>query len=138
MHKTYLLTGSLLGALAVGLGAFGAHGLKKIVPPESVASFQTGVQYQMYHTFALLIAAILYAKFSNKWMRWAGAAFIAGIILFSGSLYVLTAFKAAGEAGLSGIGIITPVGGVAFIFGWLMLFAGVTRGNDQGVDEVNK
>jgi len=127
MKRNYLLAGSLSGAIAVALGAFGAHGLKKIVPAETVATFQTGVQYQMYHTLALILAAILYEKFPDKWIRWAGGCFIAGIVLFSGSLYLLTALKAAGEVGLNGVGIITPFGGVFFILGWVSLFAGIIK-----------
>jgi uncharacterized membrane protein YgdD (TMEM256/DUF423 family) len=129
MHKTYLSVGALLGAAAVALGAFGAHGLKKIVPAELVASFQTAVQYQMYHALALLAAAILFEKFPNKWVVWAGAAFIIGTILFSGSLYLLTALKAADQAGMRGIGIVTPVGGIFFIAGWLFLFLGILKKN---------
>ena len=129
MNKTYLITASLLGALAVALGAFGAHGLKRIVDAESVATFQTGVQYQVYHTFALLAAAILYERFPNKWMKWAGTCFIIGIILFSGSLYLLTLLKAADQVGLKGVGIITPIGGMFFIAGWLFLFVGFMKGS---------
>ena len=129
MNKTYLLTASLLGAFAVALGAFGAHGLKRIVDTETVATFQTGVQYHVYHTFALLAAAILFEKFPNKWIKWAGTCFIIGIILFSGSLYLLAALKAADQGGWKVVGIITPVGGVFFIAGWLFLFAGLMKGN---------
>jgi uncharacterized membrane protein YgdD (TMEM256/DUF423 family) len=129
MNRSFLITGSLLGAIAVALGAFGAHGLKEIVPPETVATFQTGVQYQMYHALALLVVGILFEKFSDKWMKWAGACFITGIILFSGSLYLLTAFKAADQVGLKGIGIITPFGGVFFILGWLFLLMGIIKKN---------
>lgn len=129
MHKSYLIAASLFGALSVALGAFGAHGLKKIVPEETVTTFQTGVQYQMYHEFALLATGILFERFPNKWVRWAGASFIGGIILFSGSLYLLAALKAADKAGMSGIGIITPVGGIFFILGWLFLFIGVMKKN---------
>jgi uncharacterized membrane protein YgdD (TMEM256/DUF423 family) len=127
MHKTFLLTGSLLAALAVILGAFGAHGLKKITTPETVATFQTGVQYQVYHAFALLIVAIVYEKFTNNFTHYAGVLFIVGIILFSGSLYVLTALKATEKMGLSGIGILTPFGGLCFIAGWLLLVAGILK-----------
>jgi uncharacterized membrane protein YgdD (TMEM256/DUF423 family) len=127
MNQNHLKIGSLLGALAVALGAFGAHGLKKIVPPETVVTFQTGVQYQMYHALALILAAILSEKFPGNWMKWAGSCFITGIILFSGSLYLLTALKATEEVGLEGIGVITPVGGVFFIVGWLFLFIGITK-----------
>jgi uncharacterized membrane protein YgdD (TMEM256/DUF423 family) len=129
MHKNYLITASLFGAMAVALGAFGAHGLKKIVPPDTVATFQTGVQYQMYHALALLAVAILFERFPNKWIKWAGAGFIIGIILFSGSLYLLTALKAADQVGMKGIGILTPIGGVFFIAGWLFLFPGIKKKN---------
>jgi uncharacterized membrane protein YgdD (TMEM256/DUF423 family) len=129
MHKRFLSFGAILGALAVALGAFGAHGLKKIVPPETVSTFQTGVQYQMYHALALLAVAIIYERVSNKLIRSAGTCFIIGIILFSGSLYILTLLKATETAGLNGIGMITPFGGLFFIAGWLLLFAGTLKKN---------
>ncbi|HET6768083.1 MAG TPA: DUF423 domain-containing protein [Chitinophagaceae bacterium] len=127
MHKKYLALGSILAAIAVALGAFGAHGLKKIVPPETVQTFQTGVQYQMYHALALLLTGLLYEKCAAKPARIAGILFILGIILFSGSLYALTAGKAAETAALDKAGIITPVGGLAFIGGWLFLFLAVIK-----------
>jgi uncharacterized membrane protein YgdD (TMEM256/DUF423 family) len=129
MHKNYLITASFFGALAVALGAFGAHGLKKIVDADTVTTFQTGVQYQMYHSLALLAVAILFERFPNKWIKWAGAGFIIGIILFSGSLYFLTVLKATGQSGMNGVGIITPFGGVSFILGWLFLFPGIMKKN---------
>lgn len=122
MHKGFVTTGALLGAIAVALGAFGAHGLKKIVPAETVQTFQTGVQYQMYHALALLLVGLLYEKCSPKPVKTAGILFIVGIMLFSGSLYVLTAGKAAEISALDKAGIITPVGGLSFISGWLFLF----------------
>lgn len=109
----------------MALGAFGAHALKKIVPPETVASFETGVRYQFYHTFALLAVAILSGTFPGKWLVSAGWLFTLGIILFSGSLYVLTALKATNTVGLKGIGIITPIGGLLFVAGWLCLLIGI-------------
>lgn len=127
MHKLFLAAGALLGGIAVALGAFGAHGLKKIVPAETVSTFQTGVQYQLYHAFALIAVAIIFEKFPNKLMVWAGASFCMGTLLFSGSLYLLTLLKATGKIGLEGIGIITPFGGVFFIIGWLLLFAGAMK-----------
>ncbi len=127
MHRFFLITGSLLGALSVALGAFGAHSLKKIVSPEAVATFETGVRYQFYHTFALLLIAVLYEKFTNKWLVWAGNSFLAGIILFSGSLYLLALLNASSNVGLRKIGIITPFGGLFFIVGWLFLMWGVSR-----------
>ena len=122
MHKRYIALGSVLAAIAVALGAFGAHGLKKIVSEETVQTFQTGVQYQMYHSLGLLLTGLIYEKTSPKFARIAGVLFLIGIILFSGSLYVLTAGKAAETAALDKAGIITPVGGLAFIGGWLFLF----------------
>lgn len=129
MHKKYLFIGSILAGLAVILGAFGAHALKKMVPAETVASFQTGVQYQMYHAFALIIAAILSNNIKSKFIHWAAKSFIAGILLFSGSLYVLTFLKATESVGLTGIGMITPVGGLFFIAGWILLSIAVMKKN---------
>ena len=127
MHKGFLMTATLLGALSVALGAFGAHGLKKLVPPETITTFETGVRYQFYHVFALLAVAILYDKFSADWMRYAGICFIIGIILFSGSLYILTTLKATNTVGLSGIGAITPFGGLFLIAGWVAMFVSIMK-----------
>jgi uncharacterized membrane protein YgdD (TMEM256/DUF423 family) len=127
MHKLFLSIGALLGGIAVALGAFGAHGLKKIVPADTVNTFQTGVQYQMYHALALIATAIVFERFPNKLMSWAGVSFCTGILLFSGSLYLLTFLKATNKVGLEGVGIITPFGGLFFIIGWLLFFAGVMR-----------
>ena len=121
MHKPFLITACILAALAVILGAFGAHGLKQIVPPETVSTFDTGVRYHFYHVFALMITAMLYEKSRKGWIKFAGISFIAGIILFSGSLYLLTILKATETVGLSRIGIITPFGGLFFIAGWIAL-----------------
>jgi uncharacterized membrane protein YgdD (TMEM256/DUF423 family) len=128
MHKGFLQTAAILGALAVALGAFGAHGLKKIVGPETITTFETGVRYQFYHVFALLAAAILFGSFPGRNLQYAGVCFIIGIILFSGSLYILTALQATNTVGLRGIGAITPIGGVFFIVGWIFLFLGVWKG----------
>lgn len=121
MNKKFLQWGALLGALAVALGAFGAHGLKKVVPPETVATFETGVKYQFYHALALLLIGILAEKFPGKSLRYSGNCMLVGMLLFSGSLYLLTALKATGDVGLGGIGLVTPIGGVFFIAGWLLL-----------------
>jgi uncharacterized membrane protein YgdD (TMEM256/DUF423 family) len=127
MHKGFLQTAAMLGALSVALGAFGAHGLKKIVPPETITTFETGVRYQFYHVFALLAVAMLYDQFSANWMRYAGICFIIGIILFSGSLYILTALKATNTVGLTGIGAITPFGGLFLIAGWVCMFVSFVK-----------
>ena len=127
MQKTFLVIGIILAGLAVILGAFGAHGLKKIVGPETVSTYQTGVQYQMYHAFALIIVALLYNHISGSSLNYAGFFFIIGIVLFSGSLYLLASLKAMDKVGLSGIGIITPIGGLFFILGWIMLLVAVLK-----------
>jgi uncharacterized membrane protein YgdD (TMEM256/DUF423 family) len=131
MHKRFITTGALLGAIAVALGAFGAHGLKKIVPAETVQTFQTGVQYQMYHALALLLTGLLYEKCFQKFARIAGVLFLIGVILFSGSLYLLTAGKAAEIASFDRSGILTPFGGIAFIAGWLFLFLAAMKKSER-------
>ena len=118
----------MLGALSVALGAFAAHKLRDLLPADGVAIFETGVRYQFYHTFALLIVGLLSDKISNKWIQMAGNCFVIGIILFSGSLYVLTILKLTETTGLNNIvGIITPFGGLFFIVGWLLLLLGVSK-----------
>lgn len=126
MHKRFLQAAAITGALAVALGAFGAHGLKKLLDAELLQVFETAVRYQFYHVFALLAAGMLYKEFPGKFMKWAGNLFITGMLLFSGSLYLLCYVKYAGLP-LSWIGAITPVGGVAFIAGWLLLFMAVAK-----------
>ena len=121
MSKRFIQYAAILGALSVALGAFGAHALKKIVEADAVATFETGVRYQFYHTFALLAIGILYRRMPTKIMEWAGILFISGIILFSGSLYLLTYLNATETVGLKGVGAVTPLGGLCFIAGWTCL-----------------
>ena len=130
MHKGFLTWAAVLGALSVALGAFGAHGLKQLVSATAVNTFETGVRYQFYHVFALLAVAILIEKFPAKWLRYAGNCFLVGILLFSGSLYLLTLLEASSSVGLKGIGIITPFGGLFFIAGWLFLLVGILKKKD--------
>lgn len=127
MHKTFLSLGALFGGIAVALGAFGAHGLKKIVSPDVVSVFQTGVQYQMYHTLALLVVAIVYERLPNKWIKSSGYLFSFGILFFSGSLYLITALKAEERSIPALIGAITPIGGLLFILGWLSFLVGLVK-----------
>jgi uncharacterized membrane protein YgdD (TMEM256/DUF423 family) len=121
MHRWFLIAAALIGALSVALGAFAAHGLKQVMAPEAVAVFETGVRYQFYHAFALLSVAILYEKYPGSLMKWAGNCFQIGIVLFSGSLYVLTALKATDSMGAKNIGLVTPFGGLFFIAGWMLM-----------------
>jgi uncharacterized membrane protein YgdD (TMEM256/DUF423 family) len=127
MHTGFIKTAAILGALSVTLGAFAAHTLRQHVSEDIVTIFETGVRYQFYHVFALMAAGILYKDFNNKFIKWAGAFFIAGIILFSGSLYLLTYIKGAAMPAYNWIGAITPLGGLSFILGWLCLLAGLLK-----------
>jgi len=127
MHRTFLLLGSLFGALAVALGALGAHKIKEVASADVLAAYHTGVQYQMYHALALLLVGIVYDRISNKWINAAGYLFVCGIIFFSGSLYLITALTIAGKTISPWLGAITPLGGLFFICGWLCFLAGLLR-----------
>ena len=133
MHKGFLTTGALLGGLAVGLGAFGAHSLQQATQDEKIIhSFQTAVQYQMYHALALLAVAIIFQRMPVGLTKWAGNCFVIGTILFSGSLYGITAIKLAGNTTFEKIGVLTPIGGVFFIAGWVfLLIAALNRSSTR-------
>lgn len=125
MEKKMLQLTALSGAVAVILGAFGAHALKAMLSPESLLTFDTGVKYQFYHSFAMLATFILYSLNPNRNLERAFKAFAIGILLFSGSLYFLATRSMHGfEIGL--FGLITPIGGVFFIAGWVLLFFSYT------------
>jgi len=114
--KVFVLLGSINAFLGVALGAFGAHGLKSKVSPEMLVVWQTGVQYHLVHALALLLIGILCHLMPDPALaRNAGWAILIGILLFSGSLYVMVL------SGARALGIITPLGGVAFLVGWLLL-----------------
>ena len=115
MDRTFLLIGALAGFTAVTLGAFAAHGLRGRLSPDMMAVFETGVRYHMYHALAIIATALIMGRFGGRLAIAAGWSFTAGIVLFSGSLYLL-AFT-----GISGLGAITPIGGVAFLVGWACL-----------------
>lgn len=127
MHKLFLIIGTLLAGLAVGLGAFGAHGLKKFVDAETVGIYQTGVQYQMYHALALLALGLLAERYTSTLLHYAGFMFLAGVVLFSGSLYLIASMKAMNKVVTSGIGIMTPIGGLFFILGWVLLLIALIK-----------
>lgn len=116
MARLFLAIASILGALSVAGGAFGAHALKGKLTESALASFETGVRYQMYHAIALLVVALLIAQYPEvKSLSVTGWCFVAGTILFSGSLYGLTL------GGIKALGPVTPLGGLAFIIGWICL-----------------
>jgi len=115
MDRTFMFVGALMGFVGVGLGAFGAHGLRGRLSPEMLAVFETGVRYQMYHALVLLALAALMARGEGRALVVAGWSFTAGILIFSGSLYALAL------TGVTTLGAITPLGGVAFLIGWVAL-----------------
>ena len=116
MANAFLLIGSLAGFLGVAAGAFGAHGLRSRLSPDMLAVFETAVRYQMYHVFALLITAVVLGRVGDaRLLVIAGWSFVTGMVLFSGSLYALAL------TGISGLGAITPLGGLAFLVGWACL-----------------
>lgn len=127
MYKSFLFIAALLGALSVILGAFGAHALKKVVPEDALQIFETAVRYQFYHVFALALAGLLFQSYPNQLMRWAGICFIVGIVLFCGSLYLLTYAKAVQSSSFKWAGPITPLGGLFFIAGWILLAIGIVK-----------
>jgi len=112
--KRWIATGSFLAFLAVLAGAFGAHGLKTRLEPEALDIYQVAVRYQMYHSLALILVGVLSYHTSSK-LTAAAWAFLSGIVIFSGSLYLLAL------TGLRWLGAVTPLGGVAFLIGWLIL-----------------
>jgi uncharacterized membrane protein YgdD (TMEM256/DUF423 family) len=128
MNKRFLIAGAIFGGVGVALGAFGAHGLQQATTDEKIIhGFQTGVQYQVYHALALLITAIIYERNPHRFIEWAGHCFITGILLFSGSLYLLTVLKIQDSSLVKIAGPVTPLGGVFFIAGWLLLLMGVVK-----------
>jgi uncharacterized membrane protein YgdD (TMEM256/DUF423 family) len=120
--KWFLILGSINMCLAVALGAFAAHALRATLPPDLLAVFQTGNQYHVYHALGLFAVAFASGFFpGSRFIRWSGVFILSGLILFSGSLYVLSL------TGQRWVGMITPFGGTAFMIGWLLLAAGVWR-----------
>jgi uncharacterized membrane protein YgdD (TMEM256/DUF423 family) len=120
VQKTFLFLAAVLGALAVGLGAFGAHGLSSSIDEHSLMIYEKGITYQFYHVFALIACSMLYSKKPSKMIRWAYWMFFAGIICFSGSLYLL-ATDSLTHLPTSILGPITPLGGLLLLAGWVLL-----------------
>tara|TARA_B110000014_G_C19608533_1_gene322200 strand:- start:21 stop:401 length:381 start_codon:yes stop_codon:yes gene_type:complete len=114
-YTTWIIAGSFFAALAVIFGAFGAHGLKSKVSPEDLIIFETGVRYQMYHALGLVLLGLLGMSTSFTISQLPALFFVIGIIIFSGTLYLIPL------TGIRWLGAITPIGGIAFIAGWFML-----------------
>jgi uncharacterized membrane protein YgdD (TMEM256/DUF423 family) len=121
MIKFWLISSAIFGFLSVALGAFGAHSLKNILDEYEKSVYEKAVLYQMFHTIALLAAGLMQSFSKEAYFSIAGWGFFIGIILFSGSLYLLS------TTGIKWLGAITPIGGVAFLFGWFWLIVSITK-----------
>jgi uncharacterized membrane protein YgdD (TMEM256/DUF423 family) len=121
VDRLFFALGSASALVAVAAGAFGAHGLRARLTPDLLAVFETGARYQMYHALALLAVGWAAIRWPGPWPLRAGWLFVAGTLLFSGSLYALAL------SGVRWLGAITPVGGVAFLAGWACLLLGLLR-----------
>ena len=119
--KLFLIAGAAGAGLSVILGAFAAHGLKSKISGDMLAVFQTGVQYQMYHSLALILLFVLQRQLSDPLLNWSSGFMLAGMLFFSGSLYALALTQ------VKWFGPITPIGGFFFILGWLMLVIAAVR-----------
>ena len=119
--KPILVAGAAFMALAVLFGAFGAHALKTELSSEMMQVYKTGVEYQFYHALGLLLIGLIGFQINSKWLRWSGFLIVAGIILFSGSLYALSI------SGIKIFGAITPIGGLSFVAGWACLAAAIWK-----------
>jgi uncharacterized membrane protein YgdD (TMEM256/DUF423 family) len=123
MPKTFLILGALNTLLCIALGAFGAHGLKRVLSPEMLTVYHTGVQYHFYHAFGIIIIGLLLLHFpKSRFIPLSGWLMMIGIVLFSFSLYVLSL------TGMRGLGIITPFGGVSFLSAWGLLVYAIWKG----------
>lgn len=122
LYRIFLVAGALSAAISVAAGAFGAHALRARLPADLQAVFETGARYQMYHAVGLALAAWAASRFPGAAAAWAGWLFLAGTLLFSGSLYALAL------TGVRTLGAVTPFGGLAFIAGWIALALAALRG----------
>jgi uncharacterized membrane protein YgdD (TMEM256/DUF423 family) len=121
MSKIILMTASVMLILAVAIGAFGAHGLKSHLSNEMMQVYKTGVEYHFYHALGLLLVGVLSISMPSGLLNWSAACLVLGIILFSGSLYLLSI------SGVKWLGAVTPLGGLSFIAGWVLLFVAVWK-----------
>lgn len=124
-QKYILLLAAMAGLVAVALGAFGAHALEPKLEPRDMVNYRTAVQYQFFHALAMLAVGILIFYLPSKWLIYSGYAFLMGIILFSGSIYLLATQDVTGVSIPRFVVFLTPLGGLAFIAGWLMMIVGL-------------
>ncbi|MCH9660104.1 MAG: DUF423 domain-containing protein [Bacteroidetes bacterium] len=125
MDKKIVITTAILGALTIGIGAFGAHGLKQLVSEEALATFETGVRYQLFHVVALLVLGMT-TGISQATKKWVFRFFVLGMLLFSGSIYALSLAEVL-PFSVKFLGPVTPIGGLLFMLGWLRIGYGVLK-----------
>ncbi len=121
--KSLFLFSGIFSFLGVGFGAIGSHLLKNYISPELLVVFETGVRYQIYHSLAILLLSILYLKIPTPEFIFSANLFVIGILFFSGSLYILSI------SGIRKFGMITPIGGILFLFGWIVMVRGIWKSN---------
>lgn len=126
-HKRAIVFGALAALLSVALGAFGSHGLENVLSDKQHKTYETAVRYQMYHALALLIVGLLLKQYTLKLLQISASLFAIGIVIFSGSLYILVGLQANGISNFNIIGAITPLGGLCFLFAWLCLAISVKK-----------
>jgi len=124
MARYWFITGCFMAGFGVAAGAFGAHALKQKLSMELLQVFETGVRYQMYHAFGLILVALAMDRWPNSTLQIAGWLFLAGIVLFSGSLYALCL------SGIRALGAVTPIGGLCFLGGWAFLALSIWTGRN--------
>jgi uncharacterized membrane protein YgdD (TMEM256/DUF423 family) len=121
MSKTILMAGAVFLALAVLTGAFGAHALKDRLPAGMMQVYKTGVEYHFYHALGLLLVGVLSVQYPSSWINWSAGCLVAGLVLFSGSLYAMAL------TGIRVLGAVTPLGGLSFVAGWILLFVAILK-----------
>lgn len=126
-YKNTIFFGALAALLSVALGAFGSHGLENVLTEKQHKTYETAARYQMYHAIALLVVGLLLKSNPSKWLKLSALLFAVGIIIFSGSLYVLIALQVNGFSNFNIIGAITPLGGLCFIVGWFFLAISIKK-----------
>jgi uncharacterized membrane protein YgdD (TMEM256/DUF423 family) len=134
MYKKILAIAAILAALSVALGAMGAHALENVLSDKMQKTFETAARYQMYHSIALAVCGVLLFIKPNNYLQWAARLFIAGIVLFSGSLYLLVFLYLQKTSSFNFFGAITPLGGLCFIAAWICIAIGAKKWNTDDTD----
>ncbi|MCF8339949.1 MAG: DUF423 domain-containing protein [Chitinophagaceae bacterium] len=131
MHRYLIRIGAILGALSVMFSAFSAHFLQPIMSSKDFYSFQTAINMEFFHSIGLMILGILGKRYPTPYINWSGIMFIVGIVLFSGSIYLLTLAGSIFDTKISMVGLITPVGGLLLFAGWVMLLLGIPESKND-------